>query len=108
MHLNKFSSALQTVNTLALTLFSQAQIDMIAVTGQSDEAQLSADNPISYNTRLAGFALNQSKQSKYLRQDADFETVVNNFNENGNMKCNSGFYLEVASTHNLTKHLRYP
>ena len=73
---------------------------MIANALQSDEALASVDSSLSYNTRHTGFALNQSKLLKNLQKDADindYDTVINNFNENINVKCSSGFYVEVAS-----------
>ena len=58
------------------------------------------DNPSYFDTRHAAFALNHAKQLKNLRKDAvieDFDIVINNHEENVNIKCSSGFYLEVAS-----------
>ena len=55
---------------------------------------------LNYNTRQAGFTLNQGKQFDNLKKDsniANYDTVLNNFNENMNVKCNSGFYIQVAS-----------
>ena len=71
---------------------------MAAVTEHTNEALTPADNPQNINTRLIGFALNQSKQTKNLKKDAlktTYETVVNNFNENINITCSSGFFLKV-------------
>lgn len=51
------------------------------------------------NVRLANFALNQEKQVQKIKNDAmlkDFEVVVNNLDENTNIKCSSGFYSQVA------------
>ena len=73
---------------------------MIADALQSDEALASVDSSLSYNTRHTGIALNQSKLLKNLQKDADindYDTVINNFNENINVKCSSGFYVKVAS-----------
>ena len=74
---------------------------MIAATEHPNDTLNCVDNnPSTYNTRHARFTLNQAKQLKTLRQDAglaDFDTVINNFDENVNVKCNSGFFLEVAS-----------
>ena len=64
-----------------------------------NEALASVDNGHLSNTRHTGFALDQSKQIKNLRRDAvieNFDTVINNHNENINVKCSSGFYLEVT------------
>ena len=52
------------------------------------------------NTRRATFALNQKKLTKTLIKDAhieDFEVVTNNFDQNVNIKCSSGFFLTVAT-----------
>ena len=67
---------------------------------ESNEALVSVENAHEINTRHTGFALNQSKQIKNLRRDAvieNYDTVINNHDENLNAKCSSGFYLEVAS-----------
>ena len=72
---------------------------MITVAEFSDEA-LSANNQVNFNTRQTGFALNQSKQMKKLRNNVDvinYDMVINNFNENIKLQCSSGFYLEVGS-----------
>ena len=56
--------------------------------------------PLSASTRHTGFSLDQSKQTKNLKKDAlivNYDTVVNNYNENVNVKCSSGFYLKVAN-----------
>ena len=69
----------------------QAEVAALAIT--------SVDNTCSYNTRLAGYTLNQAKQLKNLRQDADipdFDTVINNYDENVNMKYSRGTFLKVA------------
>ena len=52
----------------------------------------------TYKTRRATFALNKKKLTKNLKKDAlinTFDTVYNNFDENVNIKCSSGFFLEV-------------
>ena len=72
---------------------------MLYVTELSDVTHASVDKQ-NYNTRQAGFTLNQGKQFENLRKDsniANYDTVINNFNENMNVKCNSGFYIQVAS-----------
>ena len=72
---------------------------MITTAEHSDDAR-SADNQVNFNSRHTGFALNQSKQVKNLKKNADiinYDTVINNFNENINIQCSSGFYLNVAS-----------
>ena len=54
----------------------------------------------TYKTRRAAFALNKKKLTKTLKKDAliaMYETTVNNYNENVNIKCSSGFFLQVAS-----------
>ena len=74
-------------------------VKMITEVEHSDEA-LIANNQVNFNTRQTGFALNQSKQMKNLRKNAEainYDTVINNFNENINLQCSSGFYLEVGS-----------
>ena len=56
--------------------------------------------PLSASTRHTGFSLDQSKQTNNLKKDAlvvNYDTVVNNYNENVNVKCSSGFYLKVAN-----------
>ena len=71
---------------------------MITGTEHSDKALIRAEP--EHVQRHTGFALNQSKQVKNLVKDAaikDFDTVYNNFNENINVKCSSGFYLWVAT-----------
>ena len=58
------------------------------------------DNGHSNSTRHTGFSLDQSKQKKNLKKDAlidNYDTVINNYNENVNLKCSSGFYLIVAN-----------
>ena len=58
------------------------------------------DNNPSYNTRHTGFSLDQSKQKNNLKKDAlidNYDIVINNFNENVNVKCSSGFYLKVGN-----------
>ena len=64
-----------------------------------NEAIKHGDKTLTYNTRQAGFTVNQSKLSKNLKKDAsiqDYEIITNNFDENVNIKCSSGFYNEVA------------
>ena len=54
----------------------------------------------TYKTRRAAFALNRKKLTRNLKKDAlinTYETVCNNFDENVNIKCSSGFFLEVIS-----------
>ena len=68
----------------------------------------SGGNTPTYTTKRASFALNKKKQIKNLKKDAiiaTFDTVVNNYNQNINIKCSSGFFLEVASPclHDLAK-----
>ena len=61
----------------------------------SDHGTLEAPG---YRTRTT-YNLNKEKIVKSLVNDAfkdDFETIFNNFNENVNIKCSSGFFLEVA------------
>ena len=41
-----------------------------------------------------------TKLTKNLKRDAiidNYDTVINNYDENVNLKCSSGFYLEVAN-----------
>ena len=50
--------------------------------------------------RRASYALNKKKLTKNLKKDAlisMYETTVNNHEQNVNIKCSSGFFLEVAS-----------
>ena len=57
-------------------------------------------NTPTYKTRRATFALNKKKLTKNLKKDAlihVYETVINNFDENVNIKCSSGFFLEVIN-----------
>ena len=80
---------------------------MLFATQQTDVTLAGVDN-LTYNTRQAGFALNRSKQLENLTKDTDianYDTVINNFNENVDVKCNSGFYIQVASPalHSLAK-----
>ena len=63
-----------------------------------------ADNGVgktpTFKTTRAVFALNKKKQLKNLKKDAQistFHAIANNFNENVNIKCSSGFFLQVAS-----------
>ena len=68
---------------------------MTELSGTND-ALLRADHTSS---RSAGFALNRVKQTKNLIKDTnvqDYDMVRNNHDENVNVKCSSGFYLEVA------------
>ena len=54
----------------------------------------------SYNTRHTGFSMDQSKQTNNLKRDAlidNYDTVINNYSENVNVKCSSGFYLKVGN-----------
>ena len=54
-----------------------------------------------YYTRLTGFSLNHTKQMKNLKKDANianFDTVINNHNENINIKCSSGFFFMMFQT----------
>ena len=54
----------------------------------------------AYKTRRATFALNKKKLTRNLKKDATinmYETTVNNYEQNVNLKCSSGFFLEVAS-----------
>ena len=49
--------------------------------------------------RAANFAFNKDKQTEKIKKDAlinDFEVTVNNQDQNANVKCSSGFYLQVA------------
>ena len=58
-----------------------------------DEAPLSVNAP-THSTRHTDFALKQSKLTKNLKKDAistNYETVINNYDENINLKCSSGF-----------------
>ena len=97
-----FSQSVPAIETTPLKLALKTDFNrtkMITVAEHSDEA-LSADNQINFDTRHTGFALNQSKQMKNLKKNVDvinYDTVINNFNENMNLQCSSGFYLEVAS-----------
>ena len=66
----------------------------------TNETLARVDNISYFDTRHAAFALNCTKQLKNLRKDAiieDFDIVINNHEENVNVKCSSGFYLKVAS-----------
>ena len=68
---------------------------MTQLSGTND-ALFSADHTSS---RSLGFALNRAKQTKNLIKDTnvqDYDMVRNNHDENVNVKCSSGFYLEVA------------
>ena len=54
----------------------------------------------TYKTRRAAFALNKKKLTRNLKKDPmidTYETVCNNFDENVNIKCSSGFFLEAIS-----------
>ena len=66
----------------------------------SNKTQYCVDQTRKYNTRHTGYSLNQSKQTTNLIKDAtenNYDLVVNNHDENVNVKCSSGFYLEVAN-----------
>ena len=55
-------------------------------------------NTPTYKTRRATFALNKKKLTKNLKKDATinpYDIVRNNFDENLNIKCSSGFFLDV-------------
>ena len=68
--------------------------------GEHSDVAPSADKQINFNTQHTGIALNQLKQMKNFKTNVDvikYDTVMNNFNENMNLQCSSGFYLEVAS-----------
>ena len=106
----QFSSVCLTVNTY----FSSSENlllsvkTMLSATEQTDVTLPSVDNNLIYSTRQAGFALNRTKQLDNLTKDTDimnYDMVANNFNENVNVKCNSGFYIQVASPalHSLAK-----
>ena len=73
---------------------------MIAEVEITNDTLACVDISSNFHTRHAAFALNRTKQLKNLRKDAiieDFDIVINNYEENVNIKCSSGFYLEVAS-----------
>ena len=73
---------------------------MISRTEQSDQAPNRVNNRVEPVTRHTGFSLNQSKQVKNLVNDAtisDYDILINNFDENVNIKCSSGFFIRVGS-----------
>ena len=78
------------------------------VDGPLDELTPSSSN-LDMNFREEEFQLNQNKQVKELQDDAniqDFEVTINNYDENATIKCNSGFYFQVAkpSFSSLSRH----
>ena len=51
------------------------------------------------NQRVSDFASNHQKQTKALEEDTtkvDYDVTLNNNEENCNIKCNPGFYAQVA------------
>ena len=51
------------------------------------------------DTRSATFSFNQDKQTEKIRNDAsicDYEVTINNNDQNGTIKCSTGFYIQVA------------
>jgi hypothetical protein len=49
-------------------------------------------------TRSTNYAFNQDKQTEKIRKDAlinDYEVTVNNLDQNANIKCSVGFYIQV-------------
>ena len=69
------------------------------VTKHTNEALKSVDKA-QCTTRHTGFTLDQSKLTKNLIKDAklnDYDEVINNYGDNVNLKCSSGFYLEVST-----------
>ena len=49
--------------------------------------------------RIANYALNQTKQTNKIVKDTsieDFEVTLNNNDSNANIKCSTGFYVQVA------------
>ena len=56
--------------------------------------------PLS-TTRVASFALNQTKQMMKIKEDAllnDYEVTINNSDQNVTIKCSSGFYIQVGKS----------
>ena len=56
----------------------------------NNEALISVDNAQKHDTRQTGFSLDQSKLTKNLIKDAiinDYKKIVNNYEENVNIKC---------------------
>ena len=74
---------------------------MLTVSHDVIDKALVAENQVktpSFKTRRATFALNKKKLTRNLKKDAqieNYQTVYNNFDENVNIKCSSGFFLEV-------------
>ena len=49
--------------------------------------------------RVSDYTFNHEKQSRAIEDDAilpDYEVTLNNFEENCNIKCSPGFYVQVA------------
>ena len=72
----------------------------------NDNLEAKSDNvysAVNYDKKLttrATFALNKKKHMNNLKKDAvieDYQVTFNNFNENVNIKCSSGFFLAVAN-----------
>ena len=73
---------------------------MLNVTHEVIDNALAANKVMTptFKTRRATFALNKKRLTRNLKKDAqieNFHTVYNNFDENVNIKCSSGFFLNV-------------
>ena len=73
---------------------------MKCIAGEVNNDALTSVNNASPSIRHTEFAMKQSKLTKNLKKDAtiiNYDTLVNNYEENVNLKCSSGFYLQVAN-----------
>ena len=76
----------------------------MVVTAIDDTTGRALDNAVftapAITTRRATFALNKKKLTNTWVKDAhleSFEVAINNFDQNVNVKCSSGFFLTVAN-----------
>ena len=73
---------------------------MSYITSEVNNEALTSVNNVSSSIRHTDFAMKQLKLTKNLKKDAiiiNYDTIVNNYEENVNLKCSSGFYLQVAN-----------
>ena len=89
----------ETINKILLTELPTFNMSFLT-SDTTNDALISVDNE-SHTTINIGFALRQSKlTTKKLKKDAiidNYDTDINNYEENINLKCSSGFYLKAAN-----------
>ena len=60
---------------------------------------INSDSSISYKRRVSNYTFNQVKQSKAIEDDSslpEFDVTLDNYDEDYDIKCNPGFYVQVT------------